>query len=124
MRTQAISGLGIAIWLGAVHGGCSPPPASAERPGPETGCSIWIWTAVSNGKVGTPLRGHLIATGGAEPYRFEVTTGLPPQGVMVAPGGQLTGTPYATGSYSFVVTATDAHGCTGSKGFFPFVVSP
>ncbi len=43
-------------------------------------------------------------------------SGLPP-GLSIGPSnGQVTGTPSATGSYSVTVMATDAGGCSGSKG--------
>ena len=49
------------------------------------------------------------ASGGAMPYTFSVTAGALPAGLTLnAKTGLLSGTPTATGSFSFTVTATDS----------------
>ncbi|MEW9573010.1 putative Ig domain-containing protein [Rhodanobacter sp. Si-c] len=51
-------------------------------------------------------------------------TGLP-SGLALSPGGVLSGTPTSSGTYSnVVVTATDAHGFTGSSAKYTIVVAP
>jgi len=54
------------------------------------------------------------ASGGAAPYGYAITAGALPPGLTLSPTGQLSGTPTSAGSFSFTVTATDAHGQTGS----------
>jgi len=45
---------------------------------------------------------------------YAVTGSLPP-GITLTVGGLLSGTPTASGSYTSIVTVTDASGCTGSQ---------
>jgi large repetitive protein len=59
----------------------------------------------------------LTASGGTAPYTFAVTSGSLPAGLSLAATGQLSGTPGATGSYTFTATATDAHGASNSRTF-------
>ena len=51
----------------------------------------------------------LTETGGTSPYTWSVTSGSLPPGISLAPDGNLSGTPTATGSYSFTVKVTDAN---------------
>jgi hypothetical protein len=58
----------------------------------------------------------ITASGGTSPYTFAVGSGLP-TGLNLSTGGVLSGIPTSTGVYSFTVTATDTHGCTGSAAY-------
>src|SRR5262249_26863771 len=52
------------------------------------------------------------------PYTFTVTAGSLPAGVPLNAGsGVLAGSPTATGSFAFTVTATDTAGCTGTRAY-------
>ncbi|MDH5822689.1 putative Ig domain-containing protein [Luteimonas sp. RD2P54] len=55
----------------------------------------------------------LSASGGSGPYTFAVTAGALPAGLALAPGGTLSGTPTAGGSFNFTVTATDSSAAPG-----------
>jgi hypothetical protein len=70
---------------------------------------------LGNATVGTYYASAPItATGGnGGPYTFSAGAGLPP-GLQLANNGQLQGTPTATGSYSFSVTASDSAGDSAS----------
>jgi hypothetical protein len=61
-----------------------------------------------------------MATGGAAPYVF---TAQPlPSGLDLDPAtGRLTGVPKTGGMLTFTVTATDVHGCSGSRTYTPFI---
>lgn len=48
------------------------------------------------------------ASGGTGPYTFAVTAGGIPGGLTLSPGGTLSGTPTAGGTFNFTVTATDS----------------
>jgi hypothetical protein len=50
----------------------------------------------------------LAATGGTSPYTWAISAGSPPSGISLTTGGQLTGVPTATGTFTFTVTATDS----------------
>ncbi len=69
------------------------------------------------------------APAGAAPVSFS-TAGPLPQGLTLSVAGVLSGTPVQTGSFPFIVRATDANGCTGSQSLAftvscpPLVVTP
>jgi hypothetical protein len=72
---------------------------------------------LANGFQGTAYNQALSATGGTSPYTFAVTAGSLPSGLTLASGGALTGTPTASGTVTFTVTATDNTGCTGMRSY-------
>ena len=63
--------------------------------------------------------GFAVASGGSPPFIFAVTKGTPPPGLTVGSDGGFGGTPTATGSFSFTLTATDSAPTpvTGSQQF-------
>jgi hypothetical protein len=64
-----------------------------------------------------PFYSQTIATtGGTGPLLFSSSGALPP-GLMLSPGGVLYGTPTATGSYPFSVSALDTVGATASQSY-------
>jgi trimeric autotransporter adhesin len=73
---------------------------------------------LATGVVGTPYTQSLAATGGAAPYCYAVTAGTLPNGLSLSTStGGISGTPTAAGLGVFSVTATDARGCTGTRGY-------
>ncbi len=54
-------------------------------------------------------------SGGTGPYTFAVTSGALPAGLSLSAGGNLFGTPGATGSFTFTLTATDSQSSSGSR---------
>lgn len=62
--------------------------------------------------VGSPFTQTIVATNGVAPYQFGSAT-LPP-GLALSTAGVLSGTPTTGGSFTIVVTATDANGATSS----------
>ncbi len=67
------------------------------------------------GIVGDAYAATLSATGGAAPYAFTVESGVLPSGVSLDSAGGLTGTPNATGTFTFGVRATDSNGNSGTR---------
>lgn len=64
---------------------------------------------VTDGVVGVPYSSVITVTGGTAPYTFAVTSGALPNGLSLNTStGAVTGTPTAAGTFSFVVTVTDA----------------
>jgi|GEM_PF-1596543 len=55
-------------------------------------------------------------TGGADPVTFSFSGSLPP-GMNLSSNGVLSGGPTQPGSFFFIVTATDANDCKGSRSF-------
>jgi uncharacterized repeat protein (TIGR01451 family) len=64
---------------------------------------------------GTAYTQAITASGGQGPYTFAVTAGALPGGLILSADGVISGTPTATGSFSFTVAATDHNGCTGAR---------
>ncbi len=73
--------------------------------------------SLPTGTTGAAYNQTLSATGGAAAYAFSLVNGALPNGLSLAANGALTGTPTMAGSYSFVVRATDANGCTGERNY-------
>ena len=104
--------------------GCTPPscapskatPVAATSPIPSpspTPTAPLQLTAPSfhAGEVGvdyTPV--DLGATGGLQPYTWTISTGALPDGLTLATGGQVSGTPTRGGGFSFTVQVSDAGG--------------
>ncbi|HEY0660566.1 MAG TPA: putative Ig domain-containing protein [Lysobacter sp.] len=65
-----------------------------------------------DGTVGTAYSQTITGSGGVAPYTFTVTAGALPAGLALASSGSLSGTPTASGTFNFSVTATDSS--TGS----------
>lgn len=65
-----------------------------------------------DGQVAVPYSYTFTATGGTAPYTYAVTAGALPDGLSLAAGGALTGTPTVANTFAFTVTATDAAGVT------------
>jgi hypothetical protein len=74
---------------------------------------------VPNAKVGNAYSTMVHAGGGNAPYTFTVSSGSLPPGLMLTQNppdhATISGTPTASGSYTFTIQATDASGCTGTK---------
>ncbi|WP_180336097.1 putative Ig domain-containing protein [Pleomorphomonas diazotrophica] len=67
----------------------------------------------------------LSASLGTAPYAFTVTSGSLPSGLgLNTSTGTISGTPITAGAYSFTVTATDAHGATGSANYSLTINAP
>jgi hypothetical protein len=71
----------------------------------------------------TPYTETLTTSGGSAPYVWSLSVGSLPPGLTLSSGGVISGTPTATGSYSFTAMATDKFGCTGSKAYVMNVIA-
>jgi uncharacterized protein (TIGR03437 family) len=78
--------------------------------GPSTtsGFAITSMSPLANSSVGAAYSFTFAATGGVTPYNWIVSSGSVPPGLTLSTSGALTGTPTATGTYSFTVQATDS----------------
>ncbi|KRA45202.1 putative Ig domain-containing protein [Pseudoxanthomonas sp. Root630] len=77
-----------------------------------------------NATAGTAYAQTVTAAGGVAPYGFAVTAGALPTGMTLSNSGALSGTPSAIGTFNFTVTATDANGQTGSRGYTITLAAP
>ncbi|MBL8167193.1 MAG: putative Ig domain-containing protein [Acidobacteria bacterium] len=80
-------------------------------------------TSLPNGTVGSNYNQSLSASGGTAAYTFSFSGNLP-TGLSLTPGGTLSGTPTAAGSFTFTVTATDSKNCTGSRQYTVVIACP
>jgi CSLREA domain-containing protein len=81
-------------------------------------CGLDVQPAtLPGGTEGIAYSQTLSVTNGAAPYTFAVISGSLPPGLSLTGAGLLSGTPTAPGTYTFVIQATDANNCTGSRGY-------
>lgn len=73
-------------------------------------------SSLGDGTVGTAYSEALSGSGGTGPYTFGVGSGGIP-GVTVSGAGPLAGTPTAAGAQALTLTATDANGIVGARGY-------
>jgi hypothetical protein len=74
--------------------------------------------SLPGGNVGTAYVPQTFsASGGDGPHSYAVTGGALPGGLTLNPAGSLSGTPTASGTFSFTVTVTGAGGCSGSRNY-------
>jgi hypothetical protein len=83
-------------------------------------------TTLLNGAVTAAYNQTITAAGGIGTYTYDVTAGALPAGVTLASDGTLSGTPTASGTFNFTVTATDqtTPAATGSQAYTLLVVPP
>lgn len=74
------------------------------------------------GKVGDAFTQDFVATGGAEPYIYELVSGALPKGLSFS-GNKVSGTPTVEGTFSFDLKATDENGVIASQSY-SMTVSP
>lgn len=88
------------------------PPLSIDTP------------SLPEGVTGQPYSATFTAKGGVPPYSFSVTGGALPAGLGLGAGGQVSGTPAASGTSQFSVTATDSGNHQATSMFTIVVVDP
>lgn len=96
------------------------PAAGLPAPPPVTGTvTISIGPVdLPDPVVGTPYTANLSATGSAAlPYQFSVAAGALPDGLALAGGGSISGTPTTVGESTFSIQAHDANNLAGVQEF-------
>lgn len=107
-RAAATASLSAITALSACGGG--PKPAD---PVSTTAGALTISAKLPAATEGSSYSGSVTASGGTYPYTFSVTSGQMPQGVNLDQAtGIVTGTPSASGSFNFGVTAADSKGAS------------
>jgi hypothetical protein len=88
-------------------------------------CPLFVTSStLPAGKVGVVYTTQqLTATGGTDSYTWSVASGALPAGLALSSAGAITGTPTASGAFSFVVSATDTNG-QSIPGDLSITVSP
>jgi hypothetical protein len=75
------------------------------------------------GTFGASFSQAFTASGGTGPFTYSISPATPPAGLAFA-GGTLSGTPNATGTFTFTVTATSAVGCASATQSYLLAVRP
>ena len=86
--------------------------------------SITTTSPLAGGVTGTAYSQTFTATGGTSPYTWNLSAGTVPTGLTLSTAGVLSGTPTATGTFSFTVRAADSGGLTATKAFAATVIDP
>jgi len=99
---------------------------SAYRCSNSTGPAPVAITTVSlaAGTTSTAYSQTLTSTGGTGAHTWSLTSGSLPNGLTLSSGGLISGSPTATGSFTFEVTATDTESESASKSFTVSVADP
>lgn len=79
--------------------------------------SITTASPLPSGTVGAAYSQTLSATGGTPPYSWSVTGGALPAGLSLSASGSISGTPTASGTFSFTAQVTDSKQASASKAF-------
>jgi hypothetical protein len=112
--------LWVAVCLAVLLAGCGSSSQSPTSP-----LSITSTSALPQGLVNSPYSATLRATGGLTPYTWNVASGSLPPGLSLSRAGALSGTPSASGSFSFSVTVADAeHPPSVANANFPVTIAP
>jgi hypothetical protein len=92
-----------------VLGLLGPAAISAAQQGAATGQSLEVrTTSLPKAYLRHQYETHLEARGGITPFRWEITEGAPPAGIVLGRDGVLSGAPTETGEFKFTVTVTDS----------------
>lgn len=74
-------------------------------------------TTLSGATSGTAYSQTITATGGVSPYTYTLASGGLPAGLSLSSAGVISGTPTSISSTSFIVRATDANDCAGTRAY-------
>jgi hypothetical protein len=72
-------------------------------------------STLPGGAVGGAYSQTLAATGGTPPYSWSIVSGALPGGLSLSKEGVISGTPSATGAFSFTIEVTDSASATATK---------
>ncbi len=96
--------------------GNSVAPGSSKPATPTPAATLNITASLPPATVGTNYSGALTAAGGTVPYLFTVVSGQLPSGTLLGNNsGAVSGTPSASGNFSFAVLVSDSKGASQQK---------
>ncbi len=81
-------------------------------------------TSMPQGMAGVRYRQPVAAIGGAPPYSLSMTGQPLPTGLTFDPATGIDGIPFASGTFAFDITATDAGGATVTRSYSMVIVPP
>jgi hypothetical protein len=74
-------------------------------------------TTLPDGTVTVPYSATLVSVGGTAPYTYSLVSGSLPPGLTLFPSGMVTGTPTASGTFTFTIKVTDSAAGTATEVF-------
>ncbi len=77
-------------------------------------CPQFEVDALPSGLIGQPYSADISVMGGREPYTFQLQSSKLPKGLNMTAEGKVNGTPLEEGFYNFLLSITDANGCSAS----------
>src|SRR5207247_6425465 len=85
---------------------------------------ITIFANLPEATMGSSYNAVISVRGGTAPYQFSIVSGTLPSGLSLnSATGTISGTPLASGTYSFAVIATDAAGTSSRERGFTVAVA-
>jgi hypothetical protein len=103
-------------WLLLFNACGSSAPANrstvpTNAPGSNSSPNLTVSATLPAASVGSTYNATVAVTGGTAPYAFSVASGGLPHGVLLAPNsGAISGTPSASGTFSFALSVSDSKG--------------
>jgi len=91
-----------------------PPTTTTTRPVPPLAIDAADLTVAT---VGSAYDMELVATGGQNPRTWQVAAGVLPPGLALSSDGRISGTPQASGQFSFSVRVADGSGRSATASF-------
>jgi hypothetical protein len=126
MTRMRLTRTGIRWWLAvpplAVIALAGPAAGSAAAAAPSHHGAPLVPNLLLNGTVNQPVSGTLPGSAAGGTTYTVTSPALMPPGIVVTPGGAVTGIPTADGVYGVSVTACGASGCT--PGTVTFTIAP
>ena len=117
LRTQNAT-LAIVLLMAVLTASCAPVGQGANN-SQSTGSAphdISISTGLPSATLGIPYNTVLSVTGGTAPYRFSISGGTLPPGLVLNPNtGLISGRPTAASRYSFLISVTDLASKRGER---------
>ncbi len=102
MDGRKLALLAVGVCLAGLLLGCG-----SSSPAPSAPLSV-VTSTLPQGVVYVPYNATLSATGGIAPYAWNVASGNLPPGLSLSRAGVLSGTPTASGGFSFTVSVSDS----------------
>ncbi len=85
--------------------------ASSSASNSSSASSLSISSALPPASVGSNYNAAITVTGGTAPYTFSLASGKLPQGILLTDNtGAISGTPTASGNFSFAMSVSDSKG--------------
>ncbi len=116
--SQFAAALAVLFWLLLFNAcsGSSVPGSNSTAPSTNSTTGLAISAALPQASVGSTYNAAITVTGGTAPYIFSVVSGQLPAGVLLGDNsGTISGTPTATGNFSFAVSVSDSKGLSEQK---------